>query len=81
MSSAQIFNHQKDKNFEYAERSNNIADRCINLLKVLDTSLVTKKINQMLLEIDNMGNSFDNKMKYSTEQKKFIRAKVNEIAQ
>ncbi len=81
MSSAQILNHQKDKNFEYAERSNNISDRCINLLKELDTKLVTKKINKMLSEIDNMGNSFYNKVKYNEEQKFFIREKVNEIAQ
>ena len=81
MSSAQILNHQKDKNFEYAERSNNIAYRCVNLLKELDTKLVTKKINKMLSEIDSMGNSFDNQVKYTAEQKNFIREKVNEIAQ
>ena len=81
MSSAQILNHQKDKNFEYAERSNNISDRCVNLLKELDTKLVTKKINKMLSDIDNMGNSFNNQVKYTAEQKNFIKEKVNEIAQ
>ena len=81
MSSAQIINHQKNKNFDYAARSNNISDRCISLLRALDTKLVTKKINKMLSEIDTMGNSFDNKIKYSEEQKNFIRDKVNEIAQ
>ena len=81
MSSAQILNHQKAKNVEYAERSNNISERCINLLKELDTKLVTKEINKMLSEIDNMGNSFDNQVKYTSEQKNFIREKVNEIAQ
>ena len=81
MSSAQILNHQNANNVEYAERSNNISERCINLLKELDTKLVTKEINKMLSEIDNMGNSFDNQVKYTTEQKDFIREKVNEIAQ
>ena len=81
MSSAQIVNHHKDRNFEYAERSKNISDRCINLLRSLDTKLVTEKINKMLTEIDNMGNSFNNNVKYSAEQKEFIREKVNEIAQ
>ena len=81
MSSAQILNHKKDRNFEYAERSNNISDRCINLLKALDTKLVTGKINKMLSGIDNMGNSFDSEVKYTAEQKDFIRDKVNEIAQ
>ena len=64
MSSAQILNHKKDNNYEYAERSKNISDRCINLLKELDTKLVTKKVNEMLTEIDSMGNSFDNEIKY-----------------
>ena len=81
MSSAQILNHQKDKNYEYAERSNNISKRCINLLKELDTNLVTKKISEMISEIDNMGNGFDNELKYNEEQKNFIKDKVNEIAQ
>ena len=81
MSSAQAHNHQKDKNVEYAEKSHNISDRCINLLKELDTKLVTKKVNEMLSEIDNMGNSFDKGIKYSEEQKIYIRDKVNEIAQ
>jgi len=81
MSSAQILNHQNNKNFEYAERSNNISERCINLLKALDTRLVTKNINKMLSEIDNMGNSFDNEVKYTVEQKILIREKVNKISQ
>ena len=81
MSSAQILNHKKDRNFEYAERSNNISNRCINLLKALETNLVTEKINKMLSEIDNMGNSFDNKIKFSAEQKNFIIEKINKIAQ
>ena len=80
MSSAQILNHQKANNVEYAEMSNNISERCINLLKELDTKLVTKEINKMLSKIDNMGNSFNNQVKYTVEQKNFIREKVNEIA-
>ena len=47
----------------------------------MDTKLVTKKINKMLSKIDSMGNSFDNQVKYTEEQKNFIRDKVNEIAQ
>ena len=81
MSSAQILTHQKDKNLEYEAISNNISERCINLLKALDTKLVTKKINKMLSELDNMGNSFDKDIKYSEEQKILIRDQVNKIAQ
>ena len=80
MSSAQIINHKKDNNFELAARSNIISDRCVNLLKELETKLVTKYINKMLSTIDVMGNSFNNKVKYTLEQKNFIREKVNEIA-
>ncbi len=81
MSSAQILNHQKDRNFEYAEKSSDISNRCVNLLKVLDTKLVTKKIKEMLADIDKMGNSFDKRIKYNAEQKNYIKDKVNEIAQ
>ena len=34
----------------------------------------------MLSEIDTMGNSFDNEVKYTAEQKNTIREKINEIA-
>ena len=80
MSSAQFINHEKDKNFDYATISNNISDRCINLLRVLDTKLVKKQVEIMLSEIDNMGNSFDREIKYDQEQKNYIKKKVEEIA-
>ena len=80
MSSAQFVNHQKDKKFEYAAISNNISDRCINLLRVLDTQLVIKFINLILKDLDNMGNGFDNKIKYNEEQKKYINKRIEEIA-
>ncbi len=81
MSSAQIYNHQQDGKFENAAKSNNISERCINILKVLDTKLVTKLINKMLVNLNNMGNSFDSEIKYNEEQKKLIRDKVFEICQ
>tara|TARA_Y100001978_G_C23648373_1_gene412035 strand:- start:689 stop:1216 length:528 start_codon:yes stop_codon:yes gene_type:complete len=80
MSSAQIINHRKNKNIEYAEISNHISNRCIDLLKILDTKLVTTKVNELISGLDNMGNSFDPTIKYSEEQKDFIREKIQEIA-
>lgn len=80
MSSAQIFNHREDNNIEYAEISENISERCINLLRALDTKLVTKKVTKIMENLDNMGNSFNKLIKYDENQKKFIRNKIIKIA-
>ena len=80
MSSAQIINHQRDKNPEYEEISSNISDRCINLLKVLDTKLVNTKVNMILDNLDNLGNSLNNSKNYDSRQKEFIREKISKIA-
>ena len=80
MSSAQIINHQRDKNPEYEEMSSNISDRCINILKVLDTKLVNNKVNMILDNLDNLGNSINNSKKYDLQQKEFIREKISKIA-
>ena len=80
MSSAQIINHQRDDNPEYEEISSNISDRCINLLKVLDTQLVSKKVKMILDNLDNLGNSINNDKNYDEEQKKLIREKIAKIA-
>ena len=80
MSSAQIINHQRDNNPEYEEISANISDRCINLLKVLDTKLVNNKVNMILDNLDNLGNSINNSKTYDSKQKDFIREKIAKIA-
>ena len=80
MSSAQIIIHQRDNNPAYGMTSEIISDRCKAILRLLETNLVTKNINQILKDLDNMGNSFDKAVRYSAEQKNFIREKVNEIA-
>ena len=80
MSSAQIINHQRDNKPEYEEMSANISDRCINILKVLDTKLVNNKVNMILNNLDNLGNSLNNSKNYDSIQKKFIREKISEIA-
>ena len=80
MSSAQIINHQRDNNPEYEKMSTNISDRCINLLKVLDTNLVNYRVNVILDNLDNLGNSIDNSKNYDLEQKELIREKIAKIA-
>ena len=81
MSSAQIINHEKANNHELKLNSENIAERCKGLLRVLDTKLVTENINKMLNELDNLGNSFDKSKKYNEKQKEFIKKQIFDIAQ
>ena len=81
MSTAQIIIHQRDNNNEYEIASEMISDRCKAILRLLETKLVTKTINQVLKDIDNMGNSFNNSIKYDSEQKEFIKKQILGIAQ
>ena len=80
MSSAQIINHQRNNNPEYEEISTNISDRCINILKELDTKLVNNEVNMILDNLDNLGNSLINCKNYDLKQKDFIREKIAKIA-
>ena len=81
MSSAQIVIHDRENNLEYKSNSKNISDRCKSILRVLETKLVTKNINQIINDLDNLGNSFDNSKKYDEKQKEFIKNQIYDIAQ
>ena len=81
MSSAQIIIHRRENNNEYELISENISDRCKAILRLLETKLVTKAVNQIIEDLDNMGNSFDNSTKYDVEQKDFIKKQISDIAQ
>ena len=81
MSSAQIIIHRRENNHEYEMTSKNISDRCKAILRLLETNSVTKSVNQILKDLDNMGNSFDNSIKYDSEQKALIKKQILEIAQ
>ena len=81
MSSAQIVVHNRENNLEYQSNSENISERCKSILRVLDSKLVTKTINQIIKDLDNLGNSFDNSKKYDDEQKEFIKSQIFDIAQ
>ena len=80
MSSAQIIIHQRDNNHEYEITSEIISDRCKAILRLLETKLVTKTINEILKDLDTMGNSFDNSIKYNSVQKEFIKKQILDIA-
>ena len=81
MSSAQIVAHERENNLEYKTNSENISERCKSILRVLDTKSVTKNINQIMNDLDNLGNSFDNSKKYDDKQKEFIKYQIFDIAQ
>ena len=81
MSSAQIVIHDREKNFEYKSNSENISERCKNILRTLDTKLVTIAINQIIKNLDNLGNSFDNSKKYDDQQKEFIKLQIYDVAE
>ena len=81
MSSAQIIIHQRENNLHYKETSENISERCKGILTLLETKLVTNIINQIILDLDKLGNSFDNSKKYDKEQKEFIKKQIRDIAQ
>ena len=81
MSSAQIIIHRRENNHEYELASENISDRCKAILRLLETKLVAKTVNQIIKNLDNMGNGFDNSIKYDAEQKDFIKKQIFDIAQ
>jgi len=61
--------------------SENISDRCKAILRMLETKSVTKSVNQVLRDLDDMGNSFNDSVKYDSEQKEFIKKQILDIAQ
>ena len=81
MSSAQIIIHRRQNNHEYEMTSMNIADRCKSILRNLETKLVIKQVNQVIKDLDTLGNSFDNSTRYDSEQKEFIKKQIFDIAQ
>ena len=81
MSSAQIIIHQRQNNIDYKLTSENISERCKGILRLLETKLVTKTINQLINDLDNLGNSYDNSKKYDGKQKEFIKRQIFDIAQ
>ena len=80
MSSAQIIHHRRKNNLEYEAASSNISERCKEILRLLETQLVTKTIDKILTDLDQMGNSFDNSVKYDSDQKEFIKKQILDIA-
>ena len=80
MSSAQIVIHDRENNLEYKSNSENISERCKNILRILESKLVTKNIKQIIKDLDELGNSFDKSKNYDDEQKEFIKCQIFDIA-
>ena len=81
MSSAQIVVHDRENNLQYKSNSENISERCKSILRLLETKSVTQTVNQIIKDLDNLGNSFDNSKKYDDKQKEFIKNQIYDIAQ
>ena len=81
MSSAQIVVHTRENNVPYKSKSENISERCKSILRVLDTKLVTKNINQIIKDLDDLGNSLHSAEKYDANQKEFIKHQIFDISQ
>ena len=81
MSSAQIIIHQREQNLKYKLTSEIISERCKTILRILDTKIVTKASNNIINDLNNLGNSLDNSIKYDDEQKEFIKKQIFGIAQ
>jgi len=81
MSSAQVIVHQRENNISHMHTSKIISERCKGILRLLDTKLVTKIIDQIIKDLDDLGNSFNNSIKYDSEQKEFIKQQINDISQ
>ena len=81
MSSAQIIIHRRENNHEYEITSEIISERCKAILKLINTNSVTNTVNKILKDLDTMGNSLDNSIKYDSEQKEFIKKQIFDIAQ
>ena len=81
MSSAQVIVHRRENNEAYVLSSGNISERCKEILRNLDTKLVTNGINKIIKDLDNLGNSFGNSIKYDEQQKEYIKKQITDIAQ
>jgi len=81
MSSAQIIIHRRENNHQYEMTSENISERCKGILRILETKLVIKIVDQVIKDLDSMGNSFDNSTKYDSAQKVFIKKQILDTAQ
>ena len=81
MSTAQIIIHRRENNHEYEITSENIAERCKGILRLLESRLVTENVNKIIKDLDNLGNSFDNLTKYDEKQKEFIKQQISDIVQ
>ena len=82
MSTAMLVHHQKTNNSQYEIKSEIIKDRCIELLRVLNTNLVKNRIEILYSGIEGIGEDvkFLTKWNYDNEQKIAIKESLDSIA-
>ncbi len=84
MSSAMAIHHKRRKDKEQKEGSERVSSRCIDLLKVLETTLVKNRLEKFLSSIENReGEDFNfiKRWEYDQEQITAISININAIAQ
>ena len=83
MSTAMSLHHLRNNNIEQHTGSENIKRRCIDLLRLLETSLVKEKVESLLKGIEGKGkdNNFLNRWNYDNDQKLAIISSINLIAE
>ena len=81
MSSAMVIKHKDNKN-PLENQSNRIKIRCIELLKLLDSTQVKKRLDVLIDAIKGNGKDFEflNKWSYDEKQISEILKSINEIA-
>ncbi len=83
MSSAMSLHHKRNKNHEMHSSSERIKRRCIDLLKILDTNSVKKRVEILLSATQGEGSDtvFLERWNYDNEQKAAIKESIYSIAQ
>ena len=83
MSSAMALHHQRSKSPEQEAKSKRIRQRCIELLRLLDTHSVKERLEKILLATQGKGDDVHllKHWKYDDDQKKAIEKGINLVAE
>ena len=83
MSSAMAYHHKKNKDSFHQLKSERITSRCIELLRLLESSFVKKHLDSLLAAIKGQGEyvEFLERWNYSKLQKESIMKSIYSVAQ
>ncbi len=83
MSKAMAIHHQRKADFKQKDRSERVTSRCIDILRLLESKAVKKRIEQLLDALKGKGEdvNFLERWNYDEEQKKAIKNCILSIAE